>query len=337
MNRFHAMWSASMLAAAVLTSGAASAQDLGRGSGPVTGSAGPQGAQGASTQLEKCGKILGTLAVNEPQDAVSAALRGYGLTSPTGLIRLIIQQSGCFTVVERGRAMQNIMQERALAESGQLQSGSNIGRGQLVVADFVLTPDVVFSNNNAGGVGAAIGGLFGPLGAAIGGSLRFKQAQTSMLVSDARSGIQVAAASGSSQKTDFAIGGILGAGGVGLGLGAYENTAEGKVVSASFLDNWNQIVRAIRDNPSLIQAQSAASQANAAASLQANAAGAGDVMVPRIQGVRVLKTPSDNGALLVQLNRNDEVIFDGKEENGYLKVTTSNGDGWVKKTLMRKP
>lgn len=257
---------------------------------------------------------------------MSAALRGYGLTSPTGLIRLIIQQSGCFTVVERGRAMQNIMQERALAESGQLQAGSNIGRGQLVVADFVLTPDVVFSNNNAGGVGAAIGG-----------GLRFKQAQTSMLVSDARSGIQVAAASGSSQKTDFAIGGILGGVGGGLGLGAYENTAEGKVVSASFLDNWNQIVRAIRDNPSLVQAQSAASQANAAASLQANAAGAGDVMVPRIAGVRVLKTPADNGALLVQLNRNDEVIFDGKEENGYLKVTTSNGDGWVKKTLMKKP
>lgn len=277
------------------------------------------------------------MAVNEPQDAVSAALRGYGLTSPTGLIRLIIQQSGCFTVVERGRAMQNIMQERALAESGQLQAGSNIGCGQLVVADFVLTPDVVFSNNNAGGVGAAIGGLFGPIGAVIGGGLRFKQAQTSMLVADARSGIQVAAASGSSQKTDFALGGILGGVGGGLGLGAYENTAEGKVVSASFLDNWNQIVAAIRNNPSLIQSQSAASQANAAASVQANAAGAGDVMVPRIAGVRVLKTPADNGALLVQLARTDEVIFDGKEENGYLKVTTSNGDGWVKKTLMKKP
>ncbi|MEN9779664.1 MAG: hypothetical protein RL014_812 [Pseudomonadota bacterium] len=333
MQRIHT----AVAAVALAIAGHASAQDLGRGSGPVTGSAGPQGSQGASTQLEKCAKLLGTLAVNEPQDAVSAALRGYGLTSPTGLIRLIIQQSGCFTVVERGRAMQNIMQERALAESGQLQAGSNIGRGQLVVADFVLTPDVVFSNNNAGGVGAAIGGLFGPIGAVIGGGLRFKQAQTSMLVSDARSGIQVAAASGSSQKTDFAIGGILGGVGGGLGLGAYENTAEGKVVSASFLDNWNQIVRAIRDNPSLVQAQSAASQANAAASLQANAAGAGDVMVPRIAGVRVLKTPADNGALLVQLNRNDEVIFDGKEENGYLKVTTSNGDGWVKKTLMRKP
>lgn len=333
MQRIHT----AVAAVALAIAGHASAQDLGRGSGPVTGSAGPQGSQGASTQLEKCAKLLGTLAVNEPQDAVSAALRGYGLTSPTGLIRLIIQQSGCFTVVERGRAMQNIMQERALAESGQLQAGSNIGRGQLVVADFVLTPDVVFSNNNAGGVGAAIGGLFGPIGAVIGGGLRFKQAQTSMLVSDARSGIQVAAASGSSQKTDFAIGGILGGVGGGLGLGAYENTAEGKVVSASFLDNWNQIVRAIRDNPSLVQAQSAASQANAAASLQANAAGAGDVMVPRIAGVRVLKTPADNGALLVQLNRNDEVIFDGKEENGYLKVTTSNGDGWVKKTLMKKP
>ncbi len=333
MKRFQVAFAGVIMAFA----GHVGSQTLGGGSGPVTGGAGPQGSQGANSQLERCPKILGTLAVNEPQDAVSASLRGYGLTSPTGLIRLIIQQSGCFTVVERGRAMQNLMQERALAESGQLQSGSNIGRGQLVVADFVLTPDVVFSNNNAGGVGAVLGAFGGRLGAVVAGGLKFKQAQTSMLVSDARSGIQVAAASGSSQKADFALGGVLGAAGAGLGLGAYENTAEGKVVSASFLDNWNQIVLAIRNNPSLVQSQSPASQANAAASVQANAAAAGDVMVPRIAGVRVLKAPDDAAAMVVQLARNDEVIFDGQEQNGFMKVTTGSGDGWVKKTLLKKP
>lgn len=41
------------------------------------------------------------------------------------------------------------------------------------------------------------------------------------------------------------------------GAEGYTSTAEGKIVSASFLDNWNKIVLTIRDNPSLIQASAA--------------------------------------------------------------------------------
>ncbi|HUW35999.1 MAG TPA: CsgG/HfaB family protein [Rhodocyclaceae bacterium] len=63
----------------------------------------------------------------------------------------MIQQSNCFNVVERGVAMQNILQERQLQQQGQLASGAQMGQGQLVTADFVLTLDVVFSESNAGG------------------------------------------------------------------------------------------------------------------------------------------------------------------------------------------
>ena len=133
----------------------------------VSGSAGPEGSQGESAQLEKCGKPLGTLAVSEPQDYVGRALMGYGLPSPVPLIRMMIQQSNCFVVVERGRAMQNLMQERSLAESGQLRSNSNMGAGQMVTADFVLTPDVVFSSKDTGGLGAALGSRLGGWGGAL--------------------------------------------------------------------------------------------------------------------------------------------------------------------------
>ena len=68
------------------------------------------------------------------------SLSRYGLQSPTGLIRMMIQQSNCFIVVERGNGMQNMMQERALQESGELRQNSNMGGGQMVSADFVLTP-----------------------------------------------------------------------------------------------------------------------------------------------------------------------------------------------------
>jgi hypothetical protein len=97
-----------------------------------------------------------------------------------------------------------------------------------------------------------------------------------MLVSDTRSGIQVAAAEGSAQQADFALAGALFGGGGGRSLGGYSNTNKGKVIAASFVDNWNNIVRAIRNNPSLVQARAgAASQADAAASVPDRRGGGG--------------------------------------------------------------
>jgi hypothetical protein len=172
----------------------------GSGGSEVQGSAGPGGSQGDAGQ-EHCDRPMGAMAVVEPQDYVSQSLSRYGLQSPTGLIRMMVQQSNCFIIVERGIGMQNMMQERALAESGELRQGSNMGGGQMVSADFVLTPAVVFSEDNAGGVGGALGGLIGGSGGrllgAVAGGVKFKEAQTSMLVADARSGVQVAAAEGS--------------------------------------------------------------------------------------------------------------------------------------------
>jgi hypothetical protein len=308
------------------------AQTLGGASGPA----------GDAQQVEKCDAPKGTIAVVEPQDAVLGSLQSMGLGSPTGMIRLIIQQSNCFQIVERGAAFQNVMQERALASGGQLQAGQNVGQGQLVAADFVVTPNVVFSNNNAGGAGAAIGGLLGGFGGggrmigALAGGLKFKEAQTSMTMADVRSGIQVAAAEGSAQKTDFSIGGaLLGAGG-GAALGGYTNTAEGKIVAASFLDNWNKIVVAVRNNPSLIQAKAGpASQANAAGSVKAGATVAGDVYLAKIAGVKVYRGAAE-GAELMTLSKTDEVIAEGEEQGGFMKVATNKGSGWVRVIMMRK-
>jgi Curli production assembly/transport component CsgG len=322
----------------------ASAQTLGEGGSAAQGSAGPGGAQNASVQLEKCDGPKGTIAVVEPQSHILASLSRYGLNSPVGLIRMMIQQSNCFQVVERGVGMQNMMQERALAAGGEMQSGQNIGKGQMVAADFIVTPSVVFSENNAGGVGGALGGLMGRFGGAgavvgaIAGGLKFKEAQTSMLLADTRSGIQVAAAEGSAKQTDWGLGGTIFGGGGGAAFGAYTNTNEGKVITASFLDNWNNIVRAVRANASLIQAKaSPASQANAAGSVKANAFNSGDVMVAKIAGAKVLKGPADSAGVVMTLARTDEVLHLGEEKNGYVKVTTPKGDGWIKEVLLRKP
>ena len=312
--------------------GAAQAQTLGGANGPA----------GDAGKVERCDAPKGTLAVVEPQDAVLQSLLRIGLQSPTGMIRLIVQQSNCFQIVERGAAFQNLMQERSLASGGQLQAGQNVGQGQMVAADFVVTPSVVFSNPNAGGVGGGLAGLSGALGGrlgvlgAIAGGLKFKEAQTSMVMADTRSGIQVAAAEGSAQQTDFNIGAVLFGGAGGAALGGYTSTAEGKIVAASYLNNWNKIVLSIRDNPSLIQARGgAANQANASSSVKAGAGQAGDVYLTKIAGVKAYRNASE-GPVLATLGKNDEVIYGGEEKDGFMKVETGSGTGWVKAIMMRK-
>lgn len=310
---------------------------LGGASSPVSGSASAEGTANAAPALEKCEKPFGTLAVVQPQDQISAALQRFNLPPPNSLLRLMIQQSNCFQVVERGVGMQNLMQERALAQGGQLQAGSNVGRGQMVNADFLLTPEVNFSEGNAGGAGiGAIGGMFGVFGAvagAIASGIKFKQASTTLLLSDARSGLQIAAAEGSNEKADWAAGGFLG----GVGAGAYTNTAEGKVVAAALLDNYNNIVRSIKNQPSLIQpAADLQSSANAKGSMQANAFNDGDVLRGKIGGIKVQSESSTSSKTLFTLKKEDEVVFLGQEENGFIKIQGSNGEGWVDKKLIVK-
>jgi hypothetical protein len=319
----------------------------GEGGGAIHGSAGPSGSSNEASDLEHCDKPMGTVAVVEPQAPVLLALSRYKLGSPTGLIRLLIQQSNCFLVVERGAGMQNLMQERALAESGQLRQGSNMGGGQMVTADYVLTPAVVFSEDNAGGVGGgiggAIGGLFGGAGRAIGGlagGLTFKEAETSMLLADARSSLQVAAAEGSARKADFRLGGLLAGAGSGGGgaaaLGGYGNTNDGKVIAASFADNYNGIVRSVRNNPSL-QREVASLAEEAGKKTKTGAVfNEGDVLRPKIANVKLEAQPSEQGQTVATLAKDDELIFSGKEQDGFVSVESAKGSGWVKKILVAK-
>jgi hypothetical protein len=314
-------------------------QKKGEGGSEIQGSAGPGGSQG-DNGLEHCDKPMGAIAVVEPQDYVSQSLSRYGLQSPTGLIRMMVQQSNCFIVVERGQGMQNMMQERALQESGELRSGSNMGGGQMVGADFILTPAVVFSENDAGGVGGALGGLLGGKSgkvlAGVAGGLKFKEAQTSMLVADARSGVQVAAAEGSSKKADLKLGvGVLGGGAAGA-LGGYANTNEGKVIAASLMDNYNNIVKSVRGQPAL-QREVGTLADEAARKTQGGAVfNEGDTIVPKIANVKLYSKPAESSGTVATLSKGDELIFMGEEQNGFLKVESGNGGGWVKKVLVTK-
>lgn len=309
----------------------------GEGGSEVSGSAGTAGAQDANSDLVYCDKPLGAVAVAEPQSHVIAALGQYGLQSPSGLIRLLIQQSNCFLVVERGVAMQNMMQERRLQESGQLRGQSNVGGGQMMTADFILTPSVVFSEDNAGGVGAALGGLLGRKNRLIGGlagGLKFKEAQTTMLLADARSTLQVAAAEGSAKKADFGFGALLGGGGVGGALGGYGNTNEGKVIAASLADNYNGIVQAVRNDPNLQRDVGSLAQEAGTNTKAGTVFNEGDIVRAKIANVKIHASPDSKSAVVTKIGPGDGVIYMGEEENGFLYVESGDGGGWVKKLFI---
>lgn len=220
----------------------------------ATGAAVGANSTNANSALEKCAAPLGTVSLVENQDAgwYTVLRNEYKLPPTANLLRLMIQQSNCFVVVERGAAGMNAMnRERALMQSGEMRSGSNFGKGQLVSSDYGLSPEVIFNNTNAGGVGGSLGGLIGGRGGAllgaVGGSMNTKEASTMLTLVDNRSGVQVSASEGSSSKTDFgAFGNLLGGSGAG-GVGGYTNTAQGKVIAAAFMDAYNQMVMSLRN------------------------------------------------------------------------------------------
>lgn len=294
----------------------------------------------AQDELTKCDKPFGILAVNEPQQQYMQIFERYKLGSPAALLRTMAQNSKCFVVVERGIAMQNIQQERALARSGEMQQDANMGGGQMKAADFVLTAAVQVSDPNAGGVGGAIGGALGrknPVLAAVGGGVKFKDAQTSILVADARTTVQVAAAEGKARKTSFSLGAI-GYKGAAVGLGGYSNTAEGKVIAASYLDNFNSLVATMKGDADLMaRADKFKATGLSGADVKAGASFAeGDVLMPKIDNVKVLAEPSDGARTTGTVKKSDELVFLGEEKDGFVKVQGSSAEGWVKKTLVAK-
>lgn len=221
----------------------------------ATGAAGGAAASGVNAQLAHCDRTLGTLAIVEEsnQPWVNQLTAQYRTTSTVPLLRMIIQQSNCFVVVERGQAMRQMQGERALMASGELRKSSNIGKGQMVAADYTMTPSVTFSQQGTSGVNGLLGGRIGAVASLIGGALKSNDASTMLLLTDNRSGIQLAAAEGSARNWDMGF--MAGFFQHGLaGASGFSSTPEGKVLAASFMDSYNQMVGAVRN----YQAQSVA-------------------------------------------------------------------------------
>jgi hypothetical protein len=174
----------------------------------------------------RCAQPIGTAAPVEPDQSTIASLNQAPLPSPLPVVQLLPAQSN--SVVEPGAAI----------EAEQRRCGKQV---RLDAADYMIKPNILFSNPNAGGHGglAGIGGMFGPVGLLAGmvaGSMRIQEAQTTLALIDVSSGVQRAVAEGPAKVQDFG-----GAAGLG-GIGGYGNTAEGKLIVAALIDAHNKLV-----------------------------------------------------------------------------------------------
>jgi curli biogenesis system outer membrane secretion channel CsgG len=243
---------AALAAVLAVVSGCATGPTLGGGGTVATGSASGATAEGANPNQERCAAPLGTIAVDEDVRAPwYGRLQQYKLGPTTPVLRMMIQQSNCFVVLERGAAFNNLMRERALDKTGEVRQGSNMGPGQMVAADYTMSPSITFSQKGTQGGGLGVGGLGYGLGGLIvgaaAGSFKANEASTTLLMIDNRSSVQLAAAEGSAKNYDLGLLGAAFGGGLGAAGGGYSNTPEGKIIVAAFMDSYNQLVRATRN------------------------------------------------------------------------------------------
>jgi hypothetical protein len=205
-------------------------------------------------EIPVCSHRIGTLAIVPPD---KEWWRELNLGSPEAIIKIFVQQSGCFTMFNRDRAMNSRAMERALADNGELQRGSNMGKGQVKAADDFLQPDIVSTNKNSGGggAGAAVGGFlghFGGWGGAVGalaGSINVKKGEANVTLDlvNARTTEEEALTEGYARKTDIS----WGAGGgyaswwggfAAAGASGYQNTEIGQVIVLAYLDAYKKLV-----------------------------------------------------------------------------------------------
>lgn len=273
-------------------------------------------------QIPVCTKKLGTLAVLEPEIRWWS---DYGLSSPEALIKLFVNKSKCFTLVDRNKGMNAMMAERDLASQGELRGRSNMGKGQIKAADYALVPDLISRNSNAGGtnIASALGGLIGGrLGRAAGAvGMNRKTADVLLTVTDMRSSEQVAMAEGHATKTDISLagygGGMLGGALAGAaGLSSYSNTEIGQVMTMAYLNAYTDLIAELGGMPA------SASDNNAQQALEVQ------------KQARLLKSADGKGGAVRELEPGMLLYPTGKKQGAMWEVEDELGNrGWVNSTM----
>ena len=302
-----------LAAAAIALPAPAPAQHLARPSGTQ------QLQQATMNDVPHCLRKLGTVSVMDGDDP-----RGwtqFQLTGPQKLIKVLVQRSGCFNLVDRGSGLSAAQRERDIGNGLGLQRRSNVGQGQIKAADYVLVAEVQAADRDSGGsaVGAAAGGLIGHgFGAVLGGiSSRKMEANTVLSLTNVRTTETVAVQDGYAAKNSISFGGgggggFWGSGGAALVGGGYDSTDIGRIVTLAFIQAYGKMVTDL----GLLSAGSAGTAeasagktftAQAPVAMRVRAAAGAKVIRTLPPGAIVYPTGAKNGLWWEVADENDNV------------------------------
>ena len=202
----------------------------------------------AVSDIPHCTRSLGTVSIANGDDPRGWAQ--YSLAAPEKLLKVMVQKSGCFKLVDRGAGLNAATTERDIGAGLGHQRGSNVGQGQIKAADYVLVAEVQASNGDAGGsalAGIAGGLIGGRVGGLVGGiKTRKLEANTVLSLTNVRTTETVSVQDGYAVKNDvsFGAGGFGGGGGFFGGAvgGGYENTDAGRIVTLAFIQSYTKMV-----------------------------------------------------------------------------------------------
>jgi curli biogenesis system outer membrane secretion channel CsgG len=238
-----------MIKTAILAGSALALASSGATAQHLAGPSGTQKTQVATmNDVPHCLRKLGTVSVMDGDDP--SGWTQFQLSGPQKLIKVMVQRSGCFNLVDRGSGLSAAERERDIGGGLGLQRGSNVGQGQVKAADYVLVAEVQAANRNSGGsaVGAAAGGLIGHgLGGILGGISSHKmEANTVLSLTNVRTTETVAVQDGYAAKNSISFGGggggWWGGGAAALVGGGYDNTDIGRIVTLSFIQAYAKMV-----------------------------------------------------------------------------------------------
>jgi curli biogenesis system outer membrane secretion channel CsgG len=206
-------------------------------------------AEPGSKDLSRCSAALGVATVTEA-DGNAQVLSSAGLPrSMTPLVRQVLLQSRCFSVVERGAAFSALENEIRIRE----QQGQD-RRAQLAAmkaADVVLRAEIVFmeqTGGTKGGIGAVLPSWIG----GVGGEIRVREAMLVMTAVDTRTSEILASAFGRGAESSAGMGSLVLGGGILAIEGGWLDSPQAKPVAAALVDAWNQLLPrlvAARDVP----------------------------------------------------------------------------------------
>lgn len=268
-----------------------------------------------------CARKLGTVSVMDGDDP--SGWTQFQLAGPQKLLKVLIQRSGCFNLVDRGSGLSAAQRERDIGGGLGLQRRSNVGQGQIKAADYVLVAEVQAANRNSGGsaVGAGIGSLIGGRLGGLAGGFRSKkmEANTVLSLTNVRTTETISVQDGYAAKNsvDFGGGGaagFLGGGAAAVG-GGYDNTDIGRIVTLAFIQAYAKMVNEL----GLVQPGSAGT-AEAAPTKTFTAQGPVAMRATGAPGGRVVRTLPP-GAI---------VYPTGKKAGTWWEVADENDNvGWV--------